>query len=656
MAQNKKKIECVKILWGILFIQFMTIVWFNFSKSENFLDYDSSLALRHGLEMWKNGIALEGWNYFSTLEIDNAAFWAIPLYMATDNLNIALGTVHIVLYCICAYAIYDILKNIRAPKAAFPLTMLAIFTPYSVGQLEWANMIFLSVGQYEFRILTMLYLIDLVIISTSRTKKFWIILGVYLLLNFWTSLSVGNYVLLMIIFPVVLVWIWSIAKKAQLVHVKRSLLVIISSVIISSIGWGMHSYIVGGESGRSNLPLITAKEFWSNIGDCITGIFLLFDALPVTENIMIFSAKGIYYLFHFAFLVLCLGLITSAYIQKSGTSMLSLFLGAFILVNFGVFFLTDTKYGSPIFEYRYHILWGVLMMMLVVQTAVRAVNYKEDSLLRYILWMFIVGVIGTNILGFYKIIWHYNSEIQSYESAILDIAEKKDVESIYLYQDVRGTSHLIRMMNPDLYCISLAEKDGHLIAETGNFYQYYGDNSIAESSNVLIVSQENFDKFPTYIKNKYSFVLEVGQGNNAYYASENPWDAMTGAPIEGLSQTIDFPYTEGFKYKGTIDERGVLVSGTAEENTFILVGPNMQCEAGNYDVTLHYKVLGETRSTNRFEAGGLSETQTIDMPYGNNKITISNIQLLAGDSLQVRVWKGEGGILELYKIEYERVG
>lgn len=76
MAQNKKKIECVKILWGILFIQFMTIVWINFSKSENFLDYDSSLALRHGLEMWKNGIALEGWNYFSTLEIDNAAFWA----------------------------------------------------------------------------------------------------------------------------------------------------------------------------------------------------------------------------------------------------------------------------------------------------------------------------------------------------------------------------------------------------------------------------------------------------------------------------------------------------------------------------------------------------------------------------------------------------
>ena len=131
---------------------------------------------------------------------------------------------------------------------------------------------------------------------------------------------------------------------------------------------------------------------------------------------------------------------------------------------------------------------------------------------------------------------------------------------------------------------------------------------------------------------------------------------MTGAPIEGLSQTIDFPYTEGFKYKGTIDERGVLVSGTEEENTFILVGPNMQCEAGNYDVTLYYKVLGETRSTNRFEAGGLSETQTIDMPYGNNKITIRNIQLLAGDSLQVRVWKGEGGILELYKIEYERVG
>ena len=61
-----KKITLEKIMLFIAILQFIAIVFFNFTKAAGALGLDSSLALRHAMEMWKNGIFLEDFSFFSS--------------------------------------------------------------------------------------------------------------------------------------------------------------------------------------------------------------------------------------------------------------------------------------------------------------------------------------------------------------------------------------------------------------------------------------------------------------------------------------------------------------------------------------------------------------------------------------------------------------
>src|SRR5699024_10081333 len=134
---------------------------------------------------------------------------AAPIYMVTNNLGLSLASIHAVFYFIVVWILHDIAKNLRASTSQFLFSVLLLFTPYSVGQVEWANMLFVGVAQYEFRVIVLLMLLNLILMSlrkeTSR-RKFVLNLLVYCAVNFWTSLSTGNYVLLMIVSPFVL-WV-----------------------------------------------------------------------------------------------------------------------------------------------------------------------------------------------------------------------------------------------------------------------------------------------------------------------------------------------------------------------------------------------------------------------------------------------------------------
>ena len=70
-----KKKSLLSIILFAVAVQFILIVIINYTKANGeLLDYDSSLAIRHAVEMWKNGLFLDDWNYLTSLEIDCAAF------------------------------------------------------------------------------------------------------------------------------------------------------------------------------------------------------------------------------------------------------------------------------------------------------------------------------------------------------------------------------------------------------------------------------------------------------------------------------------------------------------------------------------------------------------------------------------------------------
>ena len=153
---NRKEKALQKLLIVLVIIQFGVIIFINLTKTKQMLGYDSSLAIRHAVEMWKNGLYLKDFQYFSTMEIDNVAFFAAPIYILTGKLNVSIAIIHIVFYIIIAGILYDICRNTQGKKINYLLAILLFFTPFSFGELEWANLIYLMVGQYEFRIIVLL--------------------------------------------------------------------------------------------------------------------------------------------------------------------------------------------------------------------------------------------------------------------------------------------------------------------------------------------------------------------------------------------------------------------------------------------------------------------------------------------------------------------
>ena len=149
---NRKIIKYM--LAGAVGVQLFVIFCCNYFKAFDMLDYDSAMAVRHAVEMWRNGtVFLKDFGYTTSMEIDCAAFLAAPVYILTGNYGLGIAISHLLLDGILAYLIYQILKNLNVTYEFRILGILLILLPYKYGQLEWSNMIFLAVGQYEFRVI-----------------------------------------------------------------------------------------------------------------------------------------------------------------------------------------------------------------------------------------------------------------------------------------------------------------------------------------------------------------------------------------------------------------------------------------------------------------------------------------------------------------------
>ena len=95
----------------ILIIQVCCLFYFNFTSSEDFLDFDSSLAL------------------------------------LTGNISLAYGISRAVLILLTISIANETLKLWNVDTDVRCITLSIILTPYSVGQLEYINMLFISAGR-----------------------------------------------------------------------------------------------------------------------------------------------------------------------------------------------------------------------------------------------------------------------------------------------------------------------------------------------------------------------------------------------------------------------------------------------------------------------------------------------------------------------------
>lgn len=645
------------LLKAMVILQFLAIIFFNYTKAYDFLDMDSAGALRHGAEMWRNGIFLRDFNYFSSMEIDCAAFLAAPVYMITGNYSIALAAAQGLVYAALVWVIHDIFKTISASQEQFLLAVFLLFTPYSVGQLEWANMLFFSAGQYAFRVLLLLFLTDLVLYCEYDRERNWklaVRVLAYSCLNFWTALSAGNYVLFMIVSPFILyVFVDSVAKQRIRLRM-RTAGIILGSGIISLLGWMVHNHYMG-QSSRSQLMLIPAEKFFDNLWNSVTGIFMLMGGLVNEEGRALFSAAGIMCVLKFVFTA-GLGVLIWIWVKKKKGSMQLLNLaGITAFVHLCVFALTDTNYGAKIFEYRYHILWISMMLLCVGVLAVEFDYCGNIWVKKCVLGGILTAAAAIN-LGAFAILSHWEID-RSAEWSLIQMAEEKQAQAIYLTGESEEKAFILRAMDLNRYYAKLkVDGDKHVI-DTGNFYQYFGDYGNAGEGTLLVCKEEEFLEMPEYVKGAYELCAQMEDGRVVYYSWENIWDDVSGPPPACLGVAVDLPYARKYQINGAIDENGWLVAETGFSGC-ILEGTDLECDKGIYDITLFYASEGDAGENARFcihsnrEASVLAEAV---LPEDKESITLNGIPLEDGEKIAVQVVKPAGVDLKVEKINYRRV-
>lgn len=658
-ALNKKQFKNMCLLFLVI-VQFMAICYINFTKSYHFLDLDSSLAIRHAIEIWKHGLFIPDFNYFSTLETDCASFFAAPLYLLTHNLNFALGITHIAIYACFIFILHDIIKNIGAGIDSFFLAILVIFSPFSFGQLDWTNMIYISAGQYGFRILTTLLILDLMLLCESslpyhKKKKLFFIFIACLSIVFWTSLSSGNYILFMVIFPIILKIALDIILKQKL-SLRDYRIYIITFIAISAIaGWYLHKYYAGTPM-KNSLNLKPANELLSNIINCITGIFLLLGGLTQFDNISVFSRFGISTLIRLVFACISLSLFIYYVFHitklKKGFKNLIAYSAMIAFVNISVLMLTNTTYGSAIFEYRYHIIWCLPILLctaILVSSKVYPVCYntwiKNLVLVGSVMCLLIINITGFNQIYHYK-------DMPTREINIINSAKDLSVDTIYIQGP---NAEKIRVLDPELYCASVGiNEQGGIKIDTGDFYQFYGDNAAAANKNILISTQENFDKLPVYLRSPYQLINELDNEECIYYSSVNPWDGISGLPFRGSKTSVDFPYSPGYTYSGELMPDGTLITDGSEGIVF--KGPNKQSVAGSYKITLYYEILENPVGLPYIDFLIDNGTTILDRHALEDKkdfIVIDSLDIPANTKFEFNIWTPIGTKIKVKKICFE---
>jgi len=515
--ENREKFV-LYLLVALLVLQGMGIFLINLLQTEKYMFFDNALAIRHGVEMWRNGLFLKDFNYFSTMEIDNAAFFAVPMYLLTGNLGLSLGIVHVILYVLCICLISCLFRNAGYDKKYGLLAIFLLFTPYMIHGLDWANMMFVTVGQYEFRVIALISITNLLLmaLNVKTDAKKWIPLLIFnFLLCFWTSLSCGNYVILMIVLPFCLFYVFINCISEKIIINKYIVVVFASTILACVFALAIRGHEIG-ETSRSSLALLTADTFSANLLNCITGFFMLFGGLTQEPDVPIFTMPAILRIIKFVFISACL-VITYMKLKKMKTTDYFHYMFIFVaVVNLAVMILAFTRYGAIIFEYRYHIVWGA-MLLLVAVASVEVIKYER---LKNMVLLALLSMAVLINLSVFKTVFEENHETDFVEE-IIRMADESGMDTIYVY-NMPDEAAAIRALDVDKNCMSVTYVVDYVYNSTDNYFEYYYNYYEYDENHLFVCKPEFLETVPEEIREGY---VAIGMLDDCcvFIGFENPW-------------------------------------------------------------------------------------------------------------------------------------
>lgn len=635
-------------------IQIGALAVFNLTRLPYESNYDSSCAYAQIVEMWRQKrILLKDWAYQTTLGIDSPVLLGALFYGITKNAFTAFGLANIVTVIVYAWLFYDILKQADVKKNMRLLAVLFLLTPYSTGQLGYMPMLFTSAGSYAYKLLVPLLLIDILVRmhKGQEIKKYWYLILFATFFVFDTAVSSGEYILLCAVLPLIGYEILHVLignDIKQIFNKRLGFLILESAIYVVGIKVGRRTGII--ESVGSQMMLTKAKHFPSVIAKCLTGIFQLFGGIPDYEDIPVTQTYGMMYLFRFflAAVILASWIYLLKHLKENEKyKELVGMITCIFAVNLIVLIFANVNYATETFEFRYHLI-SMIPMILLTSIAASDLWEKRKLLEQTIVLVTIVLLLFVNVYD-YK---NYMRDCYNYQGDMQGITLTAEQEGVHLIITIGSESismgRCMRNVNPN---VEISTWGGYNHGVGWGASTYYFDNAHLKTPYMVLMTQKEYELMPKQIAKQLEEVQVFGIFR-LYRVKENVLDGDNTLPQSGTNR--DFCYSSGYEYWGKMESDGNVLSSGKKETVLRSNKKKIEKDAA-YDIVVHYEVLKskeDSAATFRVRNAQDEIIAEQEMPKDATKITIKDVSVITGmEWVRYRINAEKGSKIRIRSIE-----
>ena len=545
-----------KIIFAVLIAQIAFIMYMNLFRADTIIDFDSSIAYMHEMEMGSQGKLFPAeYSYQASLDLDGAAVISAFLYHFAGNIFLARGIANNLVVLLYIFVVNSVLRNLSLSKTWKRFGILLFFIPYSVNILGYWRTLFVGGGFFAFRALVPLLVVSLLTdIDKDKKLREYVIRAVLLIfIVFLTGLSSGAYILLCAVFPLILWEIISAFIKADYRQIKsKRMLLGITAAFAAIIGIALQK-VVGFSSTADSKVILTSKKWIDAILSSFAGLFELFGGLTVHENVKMFSAEAAGTAVDFA--VTCILIAAVVYtlvkcIKIKKISDMDGYIFSVMLVNVFMFSFLDLKYGDTVFESRYHLipmlpsffLLTMIMENLSKEGRLKAVQTRSLQVLT-------VGIFILSML-YGDAQWVYAKTALGSEklAELNNIIEKEGINTAFVVgEDSKDLGRKLRVYSRDTHYIVVNDGAKSAFRTTWGGTTRYLDNSMQQGKTAIIATPESYKTLPAYLVLGMKYLRDY-DGLKIYAADDSRFDCVGGI-VAAKDRVIDFPYSPGYYFE-----------------------------------------------------------------------------------------------------------
>ena len=647
------------ILFILVASQLIALTVYNLFRLSYILDFDSAPALIQAVKSWEQkSLFINDWWYTTNLGWDTTIPLAALFYGIFHKIYFAYGLANNIILYAFLYIYYRICKRIKISRTGKLVVFLLLLTPYSIGQLDYMNMLLASQASYNIRaLLTMMFISIMLEFYAGRTlRSQWAICFAFIVLLFTSSCSASIYALISCVIPIVIYVILNYIREDNfsLKCIKKPVVYFSSlSVVVACIGILISKYIsmtdaIGGKA------FTTGVHFGSNFINTLVGIFELLGGIKSDKSVAVLSAEGISLMLKLILIFLMLFslyFIAKKNFRKHENDKFIEMSLALIIVNLGILIFVDTTYGSVTFEYRYLII-PVLPLFIYVGYLTDFILMHHNKSLKNIFFGGLISICMIVNIGLFSYAYSINDGYDQIKEIKADI----DSQGIGLVNVIRDTAVQNEV---DGKILKTMDDNQFIVSDGANVSWWVMSDTNLENNNytgkTAILTQKNiFDSLPDYYKSHAILVKSFAYHNyNLYVLQTNRFDYISGFPKSDKRICFDFPYSYMYKAQNSVqDDNGILHSdGTAGT---VLSG-TIQALKGDYSVILHYSIENKSQGAGTVLLKDNDQViSSVQIEPGKTEAILDNISIDVTKTLNIEINVTEGTKIAIESIEYKR--